>query len=85
MALLYPDEQRRVVAEGHEIGIHGWIHERNSVLPIEAERDLQMRAADMLEKIAGVAPGRHPHAVVGLQPEHARDHARHGARSTTPR
>ena len=22
-ALLYPDEQRRVVAEGHEIGIHG--------------------------------------------------------------
>jgi hypothetical protein len=30
--LLHPDEQRRVVAEGHEIGIHGWIHERNSVL-----------------------------------------------------
>lgn len=27
-ALLYPDEQRRVVAEGHEVGIHGWIHER---------------------------------------------------------
>src|SRR5437868_14712407 len=23
-ALLYPDEQRRVIAEGHEIGIHGW-------------------------------------------------------------
>ena len=32
-AMLYPDEQRRVVAEGHEIGIHGWIHERNSILP----------------------------------------------------
>ena len=45
-ALLYPDEQRRVVAEGHEIGIHGWIHERNSVLPLEAERDLQMRSAE---------------------------------------
>ena len=27
VALLYPDEQRRVIAEGHEIGIHGWIHE----------------------------------------------------------
>lgn len=25
-ALLHPDEQRRVIAEGHEIGIHGWIH-----------------------------------------------------------
>ena len=55
-ALLYPDEQRRVAAEGHEIGIHGWIHERNSELPLEAERDLQMRAADVLEKIAGVRP-----------------------------
>ena len=28
-ALLHPDEQRRVIAEGHEIGIHGWIHELN--------------------------------------------------------
>ena len=32
-ALLYEDEQRRVVGEGHEIGIHGWIHELNSQLP----------------------------------------------------
>ena len=55
-ALLYPDEQRRVVAEGHEVGIHGWIHERNSVLPLDAERDLQMRAADTLAKITGVRP-----------------------------
>jgi peptidoglycan/xylan/chitin deacetylase (PgdA/CDA1 family) len=55
-ALLYPDEQRRVIAAGHEIGIHGWIHERNSVLPLEAERDLQMRAADVLERVAGVRP-----------------------------
>jgi len=56
VALLYPDEQRRVAAEGHEIGIHGWIHERNSVLPAEVERDLQMRSADTLERVAGVRP-----------------------------
>jgi len=55
-ALLYPDEQRRVIAEGHEIGIHGWIHERNSELPAEAERELQMRAADTLEKVCGRRP-----------------------------
>ena len=55
-ALLYPDEQRRIVAEGHEIGIHGWIHERNSVLHIEAERDLMLRSADTLESISGVRP-----------------------------
>ncbi len=55
-ALLHPDEQRRVVAGGHEIGIHGWIHELNSALPYEAERELMMRSADTLERIAGVRP-----------------------------
>jgi peptidoglycan/xylan/chitin deacetylase (PgdA/CDA1 family) len=55
-ALLHPDEQRRVVAEGHEIGIHGWIHELNSVLPYEAERDLMFRSTDALEKIIGMRP-----------------------------
>ena len=53
-ALTHPDEQRRVIAEGHEIGIHGWIHELNSVLPYDSERDLMMRAADTLETITGV-------------------------------
>jgi peptidoglycan-N-acetylglucosamine deacetylase len=53
-AKLYPDEQRRVIAEGHEIGLHGWIHELNSVLPEEIERDLHLRAADALEKITGI-------------------------------
>lgn len=52
-ALLYPEEQRALVAEGHEIGIHGWIHELNSALPYDAERDLMMRSADTLEKITG--------------------------------
>ncbi len=52
-ALIHPDEQRQVVAEGHEIGIHGWIHELNSVLPYDVERDLMMRSADTLEKITG--------------------------------
>ena len=55
-ALLHPDEQRRVVAEGHEIGLHGWIHELNTAVPPEAERDLHFRAADTLERITGVRP-----------------------------
>ena len=55
-ALLYPDEQRRVAAEGHEIALHGWIHERNSILPEPAERDLMLRAADVLEQLAGRRP-----------------------------
>ena len=56
VAMLWPDEQRALAQEGHEIGIHGWIHELNSELPPADERDLQMRAADVLEKICGVRP-----------------------------
>ncbi len=55
-AMLYPDEQRRVVAEGHEIGLHGWIHELNSVLPEDVERDLHLRSSDALTQITGVRP-----------------------------
>ena len=55
-ALIYPEEQQSLVAAGHEIGIHGWIHELNSVLPYEAERDLMLRASDALTKITGVRP-----------------------------
>ena len=55
-ASLHPDEQRRVIAEGHEIGLHGWIHELNSVLPEEVERDLHFRSADRIEAITGVRP-----------------------------
>jgi peptidoglycan/xylan/chitin deacetylase (PgdA/CDA1 family) len=56
VALLYPDEQRRVIAAGHEIGVHGWIHELNSILPYEAESDLMFRSIDTLEKVSGVRP-----------------------------
>ena len=55
-ALLYPDEQRRVIAEGHEIGLHGWIHELNSILPEKDERELHLRSADTLTDITGVRP-----------------------------
>ncbi len=56
VAMLHPDEQRAVVQQGHEVGIHGWIHEFNSTLPSADERDLQMRSADVLEKITGERP-----------------------------
>jgi peptidoglycan/xylan/chitin deacetylase (PgdA/CDA1 family) len=55
-ALLHPDEVRGVAAEGHEIGIHSWIHERNTILPYEAERDLSFRAAEVLAKLSGRNP-----------------------------
>src|SRR5262245_25409197 len=48
VAQLYPEEQRDIVAAGHEIGMHGWIHERTSILPEDVERDLMRRAFDTL-------------------------------------
>jgi peptidoglycan/xylan/chitin deacetylase (PgdA/CDA1 family) len=55
-ALLHPDEVRRYVAEGHEVGLHGWIHERNMALEPADERDLALRAVDVLERATGVRP-----------------------------
>jgi peptidoglycan/xylan/chitin deacetylase (PgdA/CDA1 family) len=53
-ALLHPDEVRQYADHGHEVALHGWIHERNVLLPAAAERDLAFRAADVIEKLAGV-------------------------------
>ncbi|MBE9606093.1 polysaccharide deacetylase [Acetobacteraceae bacterium H6797] len=55
-ALLYPEEVKGVAGEGHEIGIHSWIHEANTALPPGVERDLTFRAADTLEKLIGKRP-----------------------------
>lgn len=55
-AMLHPDEPRIVVSSGHELGIHSWIHEFNSTLPYEAERDLAFRARDVLARLSGHEP-----------------------------
>lgn len=55
-ALLHPGEARGYAEAGHEIGLHGWIHERNMTLAAAVERDLTFRAADTLEEITGARP-----------------------------
>lgn len=55
-ALLHPQEVRGVAEEGHEIGIHSWIHEANTQLPPGVERELTLRAAETLERISGRRP-----------------------------
>ena len=55
-ALLHPDEVRRYVAEGHEVALHGWIHERTMTLDPADERELALRSADVLEESTGARP-----------------------------
>lgn len=55
-ALLHPDEARRYAEDGHEIGVHGWIHERNTLLAAEDERTLISRALDTLTDLTGARP-----------------------------
>ena len=56
VAELHPGEQKAVVDDGHEVGIHGWIHEFNSDLTETEERDIMMGASDVLERITGKRP-----------------------------
>jgi peptidoglycan-N-acetylglucosamine deacetylase len=55
-AVLRPGEIKSYVDEGHEVGMHGWIHERNALLDEATERQLAYRAYDALTQVAGVAP-----------------------------
>lgn len=55
-ALLHPKDIDAYVEGGHEVAVHGWIHERNTQLAYEAELDLMGRATDTLEKLSGTRP-----------------------------
>jgi peptidoglycan/xylan/chitin deacetylase (PgdA/CDA1 family) len=55
-ALLHDGEVKSYVDAGHEVALHGWIHERNTMLESAAERELAFRAADTLERLAGTRP-----------------------------
>lgn len=54
---LHPEIIPMIKAAGHhEFGVHGWIHELNSTLPAEAERDLVRRAMAHFEQATGARP-----------------------------
>jgi peptidoglycan/xylan/chitin deacetylase (PgdA/CDA1 family) len=55
-ALLHPEEVKGYAAAGHEVALHGWIHEWNTEIPADVERDLLHRSADALEGVSGERP-----------------------------
>ncbi len=55
-AKLYPDDVRRIASAGHELGIHGWIHEWTADLERDEERMLMQRSLETLEALGGRRP-----------------------------
>lgn len=56
-ALLHKEEIQAILSKNrHEIGMHGWIHERNSLLSEEEERALMQRSFEVIEQVTGKAP-----------------------------
>lgn len=55
-AMLHEKGMQAIVKAGHEVGLHGWIHERNSQLDEATERELMKRALATLERITGKRP-----------------------------
>jgi peptidoglycan/xylan/chitin deacetylase (PgdA/CDA1 family) len=56
-ALLHKEEIQAIVSKNrHEIGLHGWIHERNSLLSEQEESDLMYKSFDTLKELTGKAP-----------------------------
>jgi peptidoglycan/xylan/chitin deacetylase (PgdA/CDA1 family) len=55
-ALAYPDTVRAIVAGGHEVGHHGFVHERVTELSPEREREVFARGIEILTEVAGAPP-----------------------------
>lgn len=56
-AMLYPETLQAILERGrHEIGVHGWVHERPSELPKNVESKLLERAIDEIQAVIGRRP-----------------------------
>jgi peptidoglycan-N-acetylglucosamine deacetylase len=55
-ALAYPFLVREIVAAGHEVGHHGWVHENPAEQTADGEREVFRRGLDALQRVAGVQP-----------------------------
>ena len=53
----YPASVEAILAAGHEVGHHGYLHENPAALETrEREREILARGLESLEKVAGVTP-----------------------------
>jgi len=52
----YPDAVRAIVAAGHEVAHHGYLHEQPTALTLEEEIEALDRGLEALAEVAGVTP-----------------------------
>ncbi len=52
----HPDAVAEIVRRGHELGMHGWVHEPWATLDAVSERVAAERATTALERASGVRP-----------------------------
>ncbi|MFV8171043.1 polysaccharide deacetylase family protein [Mycolicibacterium peregrinum] len=52
----YPEAVRAIVAAGHEIAHHGYLHEQPTALTVQEEVDALDRGLEALAEVAGVRP-----------------------------
>ena len=52
----FPDQVKRIVDEGHEIGAHGYLHENPIAMTPTQEEDVLVKCIDLIEKLSGQKP-----------------------------
>ena len=55
-AELHPDIVREMIARGHEVGHHGYLHERPDMVDEAAEERIMIKGLEVLEAITGKRP-----------------------------
>ena len=64
----HPDLLREIVARGHDLGHHGYMHERPDGLSDEVERKVLVRGIEVLAEITGQAPTGYRSPAAELKP-----------------
>ena len=65
----FPATIEAILADGHELGVHGWYHEDFSELTADDQRDILDRAVTAIHHAAGVAPAGHRAPYWALGPD----------------
>jgi len=52
----FPEEMKRIVDEGHEIGAHGYLHENPIAMTPQQEEAVLVKSIEVIEQLSGQKP-----------------------------